>query len=66
MSKKKGFINKKFVKIIVAVVSIVGGGGGALYFAISCYVSYSTGQGWKFGFDARLRRKSNYVPDNSL
>ncbi|WJX55744.1 hypothetical protein P8452_41476 [Trifolium repens] len=65
MSKKKGYINNNIFKIILAVVSIVAGGG-ALYFAISCYISYSTIHGWDCGFGARFRRGPNYVPDNSL
>jgi hypothetical protein len=65
VGQKKGSINNNIVKIILAVVGFVAAGG-ALYFAISCYISYSTIHGWDCGFAARFRRGPNYVPDNSL
>jgi hypothetical protein len=63
--EKKGSTNSNIVKIILAVVGCVTTGG-TLYFAISCYISYSTKHGWDWGFGARIRPGRNYVPDNSL
>jgi hypothetical protein len=65
VGQKKGSINNNIVKIILAVIGFVAAGG-TLYFAISCYISYSTKHGWDWGFGARIRPGRNYVPDNSL